>query len=96
MIDYNDDNYIDEQEWNDYTTIWYEPYDNVSYNNTYDFNYYDTDNDGYIEVSEYEAAYDNSLYEAWDTDNDGYIDYFDYDTTANMYVDYDNDGLYEW
>lgn len=96
LIDTDGDNYIDETEWDNYTSIWYEPYDDIDYDTQYDFEYYDTDNDGYIEITEYENAYDNEIYEAWDTDNDGYVEYEEYNTAATMYSDYDVDGLYEW
>lgn len=95
-IDYNDDDYIDEDEWDYYSDVWYEPYDEVSYNATYDFDYYDTDNDGYIETSEYTYAYDDDIFSAWDTDNDGYIESYEYRETASLYSDYDYDGFYEW
>ena len=60
LIDYNEDGYIDEDEWDSYIDVWYDPYD-LSYDATYDFDYYDTDNDGFIELTEYEAAYDEVL-----------------------------------
>lgn len=94
LIDYDDDDLINESEWSDYTSIWYEPYNDVDYTGT--FTSYDLDGDGYIEYSEYETNYDSDLYTAWDIDNDGYIEDYEYNTAANMYVDYDNDGLYEW
>lgn len=95
-IDYNDDGYIDETEWNEYTTVWYEPVD-LTYDNTQEFASYDADGDGYIEMNEYSEAYDYSpMYTAWDVDGDGYIEISEYNTMTTTYIDSDADGVYEW
>jgi len=95
LIDYDNSNTIDRTEWQDYQTVWYDPY-TVEYDTDYGFDYYDVDNDGYLEYAEYEEAYDPDLYDAWDEDDDGLIDDDEYETVGTTYVDYDDDGLYEW
>ena len=94
MIDHDGDGLIDDVEWNDYTTIWYEPVDVEPDNER--FTAYDLDGDGYIDTTEYEQAYDADLYEAWDSDNDGTVRMSDYETITRTYHDLDNDGLYDW
>lgn len=93
-IDVNSDNLIDENEWNDYTSIWYEPYDIDA--DTAEFSSYDTDNDGFIEMSEYESSYDSDLYTYWDSDNDGFIETNEYEQVANNYVQVDTNDVYTW
>lgn len=93
LIDRDDSGMIDSKEWDDYTSVWYDPYD-VTY--TGEFEYYDTDNDGFIEVSEYENAYDEDIYQAWDTDNDGFVEVEEYNTAASTYEEHDDEGLFDW
>jgi len=94
-IDYNNDNMISEDEWDTYTSVWYDPL-SVEYDTSYDFAYYDSDNDGYLEANEYVAAYDTDLYSAWDMDNDGYIEVAEYDDMVTTYYDYDSNEVYVW
>ncbi len=95
LIDYDDDGVIDEGEWDDYTSVWYDPYD-IDYGYGNAFSDYDVDNDGNLEMNEYTTAYDDNLYDMWDIDGDGYVEAYEYDQVASTYIDYDDDGLYEW
>ena len=94
-VDYDNDNMISESEWDDYKTIWYEPYE-ISYDSSTTFDDYDTDNNGYIETSEFVNAYDTDLYASWDMDNDGYIETAEYSDAVNTYYDYDSNNVYVW
>ena len=96
VIDYDNEDGISTDEWDTYTTVWYEPYDSITYNTERDFEYYDTDGDGVIEAVEYEKAYDNSFFTAWDKDGDGFIEYTEYQTLPTVYENYDTDNVYTW
>lgn len=94
MIDHDGDGLIDDVEWDDYTTIWYEPLDVKPRGDS--FASFDLNSDSYIDATEYQQAYDANLYQAWDSDNDGTIRMSDYETITRTYHDLDNDGLYDW
>ena len=94
-IDYDGDGMIDETEWNDYTTTWYEPID-ATYDNTRTFTSYDVNSDGYIETSEYEDAVDYNVYTSWDSNGDGVIDTTEYKTFTTAYADMDTNNRYTW
>lgn len=94
MIDHDGDGVIDEVEWHDYTTIWYEPVNVTPRSGS--FASFDLNGDGYIDATEYQQAYDVNLYRAWDSNNDGTVRMSDYEAMTRTYYDLDNDGLYEW
>lgn len=96
MIDYDHDGMIDDGEWRDYTTIWYQPYDIHHDHETHTFVSYDVNGDGYIDSTEYNNAYDVDLFTAWDVDNSGTIDAKEYTTVTTTYRDLDKDGVYDW
>lgn len=96
MIDYDHDGMIDEGEWRDYTTIWYEPVDVVYDTETHTFVSYDVNKDGFIDATEYNNAYDVDLFAAWDADSSGTVDATEYQTITTTYRDLDKDGIYDW
>lgn len=96
VIDYDHDGMIDEGEWRDYTTIWYEPVDVVYDADTHTFVSYDVNGDGFIDATEYRNAYDVDLFTAWDVDSSGTVDATEYQTITTTYRDLDKDGVYDW
>ena len=96
VIDHNKDGKVNNKEWNDYTTIWYEPVDVHRDPETSTFVAYDIDGDGYIDMTEYKNAYDVDLYNAWDKDKSGALDMNEYKSMSTTYHDLDKDGYYEW
>ena len=95
MIDYDHDGKISNDEWNYYNSVWFKPYtENVVESKT--FIGYDKDGNGFIEPSEYEAAYEPTIYTYWDVDGDGMVDMVEYKNATNSYVTYDTKHYYVW
>lgn len=89
VMDRDQDALISEDEWNDYTSNWFDPYE-VNYG---DFEYYDTDQSGKIDEREYSYVLeDTDLYAYWDYDSDGYVADTEYYDAINVYAGYDSDS----
>jgi hypothetical protein len=84
-FDLNDDSYIDDQEWDNLSAGWYDPYEITNDN---DLSVYDTNDDGWLDENEYAETYDSDLYDAWDTDRSGLIDETEYGNAMNTYNNY--------
>lgn len=95
VIDYNADGKVSPAEWDYYTSTWYKPYD-VSYAGEKEFTGYDVDGDGFIEITEYDNAYDPKLYTLWDVDNNGTVDMVEYKTATSNYIVVDTESNYNW
>ncbi|MEH6671905.1 hypothetical protein [Halopseudomonas sp.] len=60
-----------------------------------DYEAWDTDGDGFIEYSEWDAGYDyDPLYTTWDTDGDGMLTDDEWGTGLYNSYDADNDGVW--
>ncbi len=83
--DWDNDGYLEDSEWTSYTEVYYDTWDQEYETYTQ----YDTDGDGFIDRSEFNAVPVTGVYDAWDYDNDGMLGDNDWDQVTTYY--YDND-----
>ena len=95
VIDLNDDDVVTEEEWNSYTTVWYEPLD-VERTKVEAFTSYDVDGDGDIDFTEYSEGPETYVFTSWDADGNGYIDADEYNSVVTEYRTVDENNIYVW
>lgn len=81
--DWDNDGYLEDTEWARYTEVYYDPWD-LQYET---YTQYDTDGDGFIDRSEFNAVPVTDLWDAWDYDNDNLIGDNDWDQVTVYYYD---------
>lgn len=82
IIDTDDDDFLDEEEWDFGYDYYYGDYLND------DFDLFDTDDDELVVYTEYnDSLYDSDFFYDWDTDNDGYIS--EYELAENVFQNWD-------
>ena len=96
VIDYNNDGIVDDTEWRQYRTIWYQPEQVPVQAETRTFVSYDLNGDGVMDMTEYKSARDLNIYKAWDINHDGVVDVEEYQTITASYDDADKANIYTW
>lgn len=95
VIDYDGDEYITTEEWDTYTTVWYEP-EIVTDTEVREFAKLDANGDGRISLDEYTGNADRHIFTSWDADGNGQIDDDEYKTVVSTYQEIDANGHYNW
>lgn len=91
-FDHNGDGLLDNNEWYDYSAAWFDPYDI----NHGDFDYYDYDDSGFLNVEEYSYLIDDTrLYRYWDNNNDGRLTSEEFGRAGSDRFGLDNQSLAE-
>ncbi|MGB4107442.1 MAG: hypothetical protein WBK55_06570 [Alphaproteobacteria bacterium] len=94
--DLDGDGFVEDNEWNANTTLWYPP----GYSDYKTYTYWDKDHDGKLDADEFGTVVTTTnLYDTWDADHDSQIDEAEYTGARFRVYDTNDDGalnMQEW